>query len=197
MMGRPSARDSDAVDTSPAVGDQIKYTTCYMCACRCGIKVYLQDGRIRYIQGNPNHPVNRGVLCAKGSAGIMTHNSPARLSKPLKRIGPRGSGEFEEIEWEEAMLTATAWLGHIRATDPKKLAFFTGRDQSQAFTGLPLVPMPKSGASGTIGKSTAAASTNWLMSAILPSGESSSHWSRKKISLPLWTVLTRTLLAVP
>ena len=135
MMGRPSARDSDAVDTSPAVGDQIKYTTRYMCACRCGIKVYLQDGRIRYIQGNPNHPVNRGVLCAKGSAGIMTHNSPARLSKPLKRIGPRGSGEFEEIEWEEAMLTAAAWLGHIRATDPKKLAFFTGRDQSQAFTG--------------------------------------------------------------
>ncbi|MBI2978834.1 MAG: molybdopterin oxidoreductase family protein [Rhodospirillales bacterium] len=135
MMGKPSARDSDAVDTSPTVGDQIKYTTCYMCACRCGIKVYLQDGRIRYIQGNPNHPVNRGVLCAKGSAGIMTHNSPARLSKPLKRVGPRGSGEFEEIEWEEAMLTAAAWLGHIRATDPKKLAFFTGRDQSQAFTG--------------------------------------------------------------
>ena len=123
------------VDTSPEVADEIKYTTCYMCACRCGIKVHLQDGSIRYIQGNRDHPVNKGVLCAKGSAGIMTQNSPAKLTKPLKRVGPRGSGEFEEIEWEEAMETASGWLSRIRATDPKKLAFFTGRDQSQALTG--------------------------------------------------------------
>ena len=123
------------VDTSPHVADEVKYTTCYMCACRCGIKVHLQDGSIRYIQGNPDHPVNKGVLCAKGSAGIMTQNSPAKLTKPLKRFGPRGSGEFEEIEWEEAMETASDWLSRIRATDPKKLAFFTGRDQSQALTG--------------------------------------------------------------
>jgi hypothetical protein len=61
-------------------GDEVKHTTCYMCACRCGIKVWLKDGQIRYIQGNPEHPVNRGVLCAKGSAGIMQHYSPARLS---------------------------------------------------------------------------------------------------------------------
>ena len=86
------------VDTSPHVADEVKYTTCYMCACRCGIKVHLQDGSIRYIQGNRDHPVNKGVLCAKGSAGIMTQNSPAKLTKPLKRVGPRGSGEFEEIE---------------------------------------------------------------------------------------------------
>ncbi len=85
------------VDTSPEVADEIKYTTCYMCACRCGIKVHLQDGSIRYIQGNRDHPVNKGVLCAKGSAGIMTQNSPAKLTKPLKRVGPRGSGEFEEM----------------------------------------------------------------------------------------------------
>ncbi|HAD87882.1 MAG TPA: formate dehydrogenase, partial [Rhodospirillaceae bacterium] len=123
------------VDTSPEVADEVKCTTCYMCACRCGIKVHLKDGEIRYIQGNPDHPVNKGVLCAKGSAGIMTQNSPAKLTKPLKRVGPRGSGEFEEIEWEEALETATDWLSRIRATDPRKLAFFTGRDQSQALTG--------------------------------------------------------------
>ena len=88
----------ERVETSPDVSDQIKTTTCYMCACRCGIKVHIRDGSVRYIQGNADHPVNRGVLCAKGSAGIMQHYSPARLSKPLKRVGPRGSGEFEEIE---------------------------------------------------------------------------------------------------
>jgi anaerobic selenocysteine-containing dehydrogenase len=126
----------DRVETSPEVCDEIKTTTCYMCACRCGINVHIRDGSVRYIQGNPDHPVNRGVLCAKGSAGIMQLYSPARLSKPLKRVGPRGSGEFEEIEWDEALETATEWLGNIRSSDPRKLAFFTGRDQSQSLTGF-------------------------------------------------------------
>jgi anaerobic selenocysteine-containing dehydrogenase len=126
---------SRAIDTSPPIGDEVKYTTCYMCACRCGIKVHLKGGAIRYIEGNRNHPVNRGVLCAKGSAGIMQHYSPARLTKPLKRVGERGAGEFVEIEWDEALETAASWLGAIRESDPRKLAFFTGRDQSQALTG--------------------------------------------------------------
>ena len=120
--------------SSQPVGDDVKFTTCYMCACRCGIKVHLKDGKIRYIEGNKDHPVNKGVLCAKGSAGIMQHYSPARLRKPLKRTGPRGSGEFVEIEWDEALDLATRWLGEIRADDPRRLAFFTGRDQSQALT---------------------------------------------------------------
>jgi len=123
------------IDTSPTPGDEVRTTTCYMCACRCGIKVWLQDGRIRYIQGNPEHPVNKGVLCAKGSAGIMQHYSPARLSRPLKRVGERGKGEFEEISWDEALELATSWLKPIRERNPDELAFFTGRDQSQALTG--------------------------------------------------------------
>ena len=71
--------------------DEIKTTTCYMCACRCGIRVHLKGGRVRYIEGNRDHPVNRGVLCGKGSAGIMQHYSPARLRPLLLRVGPRGS----------------------------------------------------------------------------------------------------------
>jgi len=63
------------VEYSPKVADEVKKTTCYMC-----------------IEGNRDHPVNKGVLCAKGSAGIMQHYSPARLRSPLKRVGPRGSG---------------------------------------------------------------------------------------------------------
>lgn len=127
------------VETSPAVSDEIRCTTCYMCACRCGINVHIKsdangDERVRYIEGNRDHPVNRGVLCAKGSAGIMQHYSPARLMKPLKRVGPRGSGEMVEISWEEALQTAVDWLKPVRETDPKKLAFFTGRDQSQSLT---------------------------------------------------------------
>ena len=117
---------------------QTAYTTCYMCACRCGIKVTLQDGRVRFIQGNVDHPVNQGVLCAKGSAGIMKQYSPGKLTQPLiRREGAaRGSGEFEPISWEAALDLLTERLAKIRATDPKRLAFFTGRDQMQALTGL-------------------------------------------------------------
>ena len=123
------------IAVSPDVSDEIRKTTCYMCACRCGIDVHIRDGKVRYIEGNRDHPVNRGVLCAKGSAGIMQHYSPARLRKPLLRTGERGKGEFREIEWQEALELAVSWLKPVRETDPRKLAFFTGRDQSQALTG--------------------------------------------------------------
>jgi anaerobic selenocysteine-containing dehydrogenase len=127
--------EGDGIVVSPMVGDRVAKTTCYMCACRCGIDVHIRDGKVRYINGNRDHPVNRGVLCGKGGAGIMQHYSPARLKKPLLRTGARGSGEFREIEWEEALSIAADRLGRIRATDPRKLAFFTGRDQSQSLTG--------------------------------------------------------------
>ncbi|MFW2589678.1 molybdopterin oxidoreductase family protein [Sagittula sp. SSi028] len=123
------------VDTSPQVSDEVRQTTCYMCACRCGINVHLKGGKVAYIEGNRDHPVNKGVLCAKGSAGIMQHNSPARLRAPLRRVGPRGSGEFEEISWDEALDLAVSWMKPLRDTAPEKLAFFTGRDQSQSLTG--------------------------------------------------------------
>jgi sulfite dehydrogenase (quinone) subunit SoeA len=131
MAGRAKRR----IETSPRVSDLVRKTTCYMCACRCGIDVHITDGKIRYIEGNRDHPVNRGVLCAKGSAGIMQQESPARLRKPLVRTGERGEGKFREVEWDEALAIATGWLKDVRVSDPKKLAFFTGRDQSQSLTG--------------------------------------------------------------
>ncbi len=117
---------------------EVKTTTCYMCACRCGIRVHLRDGEIRYIDGNPNHPLNQGVICAKGASGIMKQLSPARLTQPLLRKpgSERGAGEFEPISWDRTFEILTERLGKIRATDPKKFALFTGRDQMQALTGL-------------------------------------------------------------
>ena len=103
-----------------------KFTTCYMCACRCGVRVTLENGNIRAVQGNPNHPVNRGVLCAKGNAAIMKQNSPAKLKNPMLRkpSSERGSGEFEEISWDDALEMLTKRLAKIRADNPNKLAFF-------------------------------------------------------------------------
>jgi anaerobic selenocysteine-containing dehydrogenase len=118
--------------------DEVKKTTCYMCACRCGIRAHLRDGELVYIDGNPEHPLNQGVICAKGSSGIMKQKSPARITQPLlrKKGSDRGAGEFEVIDWETAFGILTERLAKIRATDPKKFALFTGRDQMQALTGL-------------------------------------------------------------
>ncbi|MGI9296841.1 MAG: molybdopterin-dependent oxidoreductase, partial [Gammaproteobacteria bacterium] len=91
-----------------------------------------------FVEGNPNHPVNRGVLCAKGNAAIMKQMSPAKLRAPLLRKpgSERGAGEFTEISWARAMDILTERLAAIRAADPNRLAFFTGRDQMQALSDL-------------------------------------------------------------
>ncbi len=131
-------RDPASIPDSDLGRSEVKTTTCYMCACRCGIRVHLRDGEVRYIEGNPDHPLNKGIMCAKGASGIMKQYSPARLTRPLKRKEgtERGAGAFEPISWEEAFSTLAERLGHLRATDPKKFALFTGRDQMQALTGL-------------------------------------------------------------
>jgi anaerobic selenocysteine-containing dehydrogenase len=123
---------------NPSPATEVKTTTCYMCACRCGIRVHLQDGEVRYIDGNPNHPLNQGVICAKGASGIMKQYSPARLTRPLKRRAgaDRGAAVFDPISWDEAFALLEERLAKIRASDPKKFALFTGRDQMQALTGL-------------------------------------------------------------
>ena len=128
------AHTQPQLETSPPVSDEIRRTTCYMCACRCGINVHMKGGKVAYIEGNRDHPVNQGVLCAKGSAGIMQVNAPSRLKAPMIRTGPRGSGKFKEISWDAALAIAVGWMEPIRHEAPEKLAFFTGRDQSQSFT---------------------------------------------------------------
>src|SRR6186713_84759 len=134
----PIPAEDRPLPQSPATTRRVEYSTCYMCACRCGIQVTLEDDELRFIQGTRDHPVNQGVLCAKGSAGIMKQRSPAKLRKPLRRKpgALRGRNEFDEIEWDEALAIVEARLRAIRTTDPRKLAFFTGRDQMQALTGL-------------------------------------------------------------
>ena len=75
-----------AVAPLPDATSETRNTTCYMCACRCGIRVHLRNGQVRYIEGNPDHPINKGVICAKGSSGIMKQYSPARLTTDSLRI---------------------------------------------------------------------------------------------------------------
>src|SRR5689334_15295664 len=55
-LGVDAPKEGDGVETSPLVADRVAKTTCYMCACRCGIDVHVKDGKVRYINGNKDHP---------------------------------------------------------------------------------------------------------------------------------------------
>ena len=75
---------------------EVKNTTCYMCACRCGIRVTLRDGEIRFIEGNPDHPINKGRLCARGQTGIGRTYHPDRIEGPASRST---DGSLQSISW--------------------------------------------------------------------------------------------------
>lgn len=79
------------------------YGFCDMCYWRCGLKVKSRDGKAVKIDGNIEHPNNRGVVCGKGNAGLMVAYDPDRLKYPMIRVGKRGSGEFKKVSWEEAL----------------------------------------------------------------------------------------------
>lgn len=68
----------------------------------CGVDCYVKDGKIIRVEGTPDHPYNKGTLCAKGSALRNYIYSENRIQTPLRRVGARGEGSFEPISWEEA-----------------------------------------------------------------------------------------------
>ena len=78
-------------------------STCRSCPAGCGILVRVSEGRAKKIEGNPAHPVNRGKVCARGQAALQELYHPDRVPQPLKRSGPRGSGAFVKISWEEGL----------------------------------------------------------------------------------------------
>ncbi|MGB9628228.1 MAG: molybdopterin-dependent oxidoreductase [Thermodesulfobacteriota bacterium] len=69
----------------------------------CGILVHVENGKIIKIEGDPDSPLNRGTLCAKGVAQIERLNHPDRLRYPMIRIGERGEGKWKRISWDEAL----------------------------------------------------------------------------------------------
>jgi len=82
-------------------------TICFNCEAACGLLAYVDkhDLTIRKFEGNPEHPGSRGRTCAKGPATINQVHDPERLLYPLKRSGPRGSGQWERTTWDEVLDT--------------------------------------------------------------------------------------------
>jgi len=102
----PAAKkDIAAVSRTSLKALQAIPTTCEQCPAGCGLIAYLDGERLVQILGNPNHPNNQGGICAKGISGLNLVNDPERLLYPLKRIGPRGSGQWTKITWDEVYST--------------------------------------------------------------------------------------------
>src|SRR2546422_217647 len=117
--------------------DYWRATVCRECAAGCGIIVRVRDGNANKIEGNPLHPVSRGKLCARGQAGLNALYNPDRIKYPLKRTGPRGSGQFEKIGWDEAIKLLAEKLGELRARgEGKSIAWIEGRESRATLSNL-------------------------------------------------------------
>lgn len=101
-------------------------SSCRSCPAGCGILVRISEGRAKKIEGNPEHPVNRGRLCARGQAALQELYHPDRVPQPMKRSGPRGSGQFAKISWAEALKILTGQLNALKtAKQADRLALMT------------------------------------------------------------------------
>lgn len=93
----------------------------------CGVLVHVEDGRITKIEGDPDSPLSRGILCAKGFAQVERLNQPDRLKYPMKRIGEKGDGKWERISWDDALETIARKIGEtIKRHGEKAISFAQG-----------------------------------------------------------------------
>lgn len=98
-------------------------STCNLCEAMCGLLIEVDDGRVGAIRGNPRDVFSRGHICPKGAALGEMHEDPARLRRPLRRVG----SEFVEIGWDEALDEAATRLREIqRAHGRDAVGFYYG-----------------------------------------------------------------------
>ena len=95
-------------------GAEIVRSFCYTCPWNCPTELYVRDGRVVYHKGNPDSPNDVGTRCAKGMASFHVTQDPDRLKYPMKRTGPKGSGEFERISWDQAFTIVADKLTEIK-----------------------------------------------------------------------------------
>jgi anaerobic selenocysteine-containing dehydrogenase len=119
-----------------------KPSICTLCPAGCGMLVRVMQGEAEVVrngqlgllkmglakklEGNPNHPISQGKLCPRGQAGLQVTYHPDRIQNPLARTGPRGSGQFKEITWDDAIKQLVAQLSALQTNKQENgLAFIT------------------------------------------------------------------------
>jgi anaerobic selenocysteine-containing dehydrogenase len=103
-------------------------TLCSMCPGGCGLTTRVVHGYAVGVRGNKNHPINRGGLCSRASAVLQDVYNPDRLQHPLRCVGGRGSGRWEEIGWDPAIKLIADKLQALRdEATPERLCVVLGR----------------------------------------------------------------------
>jgi thiosulfate reductase/polysulfide reductase chain A len=89
------------------------FSACDMCFNKCGLIARVEDGLVRKLDPNPHYLKSRGMLCARGNAGIRQLYDPNRLKYPLLRKGARGEGKWQRLTWDQALDLAAEKLQSI------------------------------------------------------------------------------------
>src|SRR6478752_2621805 len=109
----------DSVDAGPVL--EVRGACPHDCPDTCALVTTVRDGIAIKVQGNPAHRPTDGVLCTKVSRYAERSYHPERLLQPLKRVGPKGSGRFEAVSWDDALTDIAARLGEIAGRDPQAI----------------------------------------------------------------------------
>ncbi len=111
--------------------DKVVPYTCLVCNIEDGGLAYIKNGRIEKLEGNPKHPSTRGRLCPKGNSGIYHVYDPDRILYPLKRTGPRGSGQWKRVSWDEAISEVAERIVDVLDNGhPNEIMFKFGRNRT-------------------------------------------------------------------
>jgi thiosulfate reductase / polysulfide reductase chain A len=103
------------------------FSVCGMCSVRCPIQVEVQDGKIKFLQGNPFASGIDGAVCARGSAGLALINDDERPQSPLIREGARGEGKWKKVTWDVALDYTAQKLREVTAKYGSRAVLFSDR----------------------------------------------------------------------
>jgi len=116
---------------------QLVPTTCFNCESACGLLAYIDKdtNQIQKFEGNPENPGSRGRNCAKGPATLNQINDPDRILYPLKRVGKRGAGNWEQVSWDEVLDDLAARIRKAIVEDRRdEIMYHVGRPGEDGFT---------------------------------------------------------------
>ncbi len=111
--------------------DGVVKSHCRMCHGGCGVLVFVKDGKVAKIAGDPQCPINHGTLCSKGIASTQLLYHPDRLTYPMRRTGQKGSGKWQRITWDDALDEIAGRILHYKKENGAEsivMGYGTGRE---------------------------------------------------------------------
>ncbi|HYF93272.1 MAG TPA: molybdopterin-dependent oxidoreductase [Symbiobacteriaceae bacterium] len=135
------AKELDKGGRSPSATGKARQaipSSCFQCTTVCGIIGFVEDGRLVKIEGNPAHPNNKGLICAKGQAGVNQLYDAQRVLYPMKQTKERGDRTgWKRISWDEALDEVAGRLKKLREEGrPEQFVVIPGRDRTNGYLNL-------------------------------------------------------------